>query len=415
MQDKQVYCLFNLTMAISEFVFCFDAQYTKFWSHTRPYDYGIHSKIPPTMGGSKVSTFNLQSTDPATTAMPSITLTPSQSTSQTPRQYYPTSQTGLSNTIITSSEQSSLRISGAFTSSYNSKSSSFFSTLTHTNIDDGELIKPPMPTPSEPEYELPTLREIKALANEAKGTPESKCSLCSEVGTDVMYCRECGNYYCKQCVELAHRHTHHSSEHCTPKRPGEIVGDDDNEPKCSVHPGNFLTLYCKEDEMLCCEQCFESEHAGHTALRLEDAVAIVQETLAQRMEDLEKELSETKTGKKEDEISRKIGKKEKKLRRAIDKREKGLCFEIDEMFGVDQGTSGTTVATSTSPSSMGESGGMPHIHEIDPPVSEIEVKREGKCAKAHGSRYVVSFDGELDQVAREISEFGEVIEKEVKK
>lgn len=402
-------------MPINEFVFCFDAQYTKFWSQTRPYDYGMHSKIPPTMGGSKVSTFNLQSTDPATTAMPSITLTPSQPTSQPPRQYYPTSQTGMSNTIITSSEQSSLKISGAFTSSYNSKSSSFFSTLTHTNIDDGELIKPPMPTPSEPEYEMPTLKEIKTLANEVKGLSESKCSLCSEVSTKVVYCNECKEHYCQQCVELAHRHVHHSFEHCIQKASEEAS----DEPKCSVHPGNFLTLYCKEDEVLCCEQCFEREHAGHTALRLEDAVAVVQETLAQRMEELEKEVSEARTGKKDDEISRKIGKKERKLRKAIDKREKGLCSEIDEMFGADQGTSGTTAATSSSPSSVGESGGMPHIHEIDPPVSEIEVRRKGKCApasaKAHGSRYVVAFDERIEQVTREISEFGEVIEKETKK
>lgn len=412
MQNKQVYCLFNLTMPLSEFAFCFDAQYTIFGYDAQLYGRGVSRQMPPTIKNSSVSTFNLQPVDPPPLP-PNISSIAATALPPQPCNYH---NWEMSETNLSSSEQSSISINGSFTSSFKSGSSSFFSTMTRTNIDGEAFIKPPMATSSEPEYELPTLKEIKTFVNEAQGLTEVKCALCHEVSTKAKYCEKCDKCYCHQCAKFAHARIGH--EHDESVQARQKV---EEEPKCAMHPGNKLTLYCIEDEMICCEQCFRSGHAGHNALGLEEAVRIIQANLEKHMEALEKEVGDTRTAKKVDELTKKIAKKEKKIRKLIDKREKSMFEEIDKMFVSEQAEANMVAATtSSSPSSVGGLAELSlQLCGDEPPVTELEVRKNKETlavsARAHNSKYNVTFDENFEGVIQEISEFGEVIKKEAKK
>ena len=418
MSNKVVHCIFKLKMPINEFAFCFDTQLTKLKAESKPYPptlgplYDAQTRIRPMYENTRVSSFALQPKQPSQydPVVPPIRSTTTFSTMSLSQIAHDQQITTTTNSSANASSQSSLSMNGTFSSSslssFNSQSS-FFSAIQRTNMDDDDddeantFIKPPMPMPmsmsmhsiAEPTYlcecSLPTLREIKALTNQVKGTPEDRCVLCGEVSSKVTHCKKCMVSYCPQCLAFARSQTRHAQDKHTRGRP--------EMPTCSLHVGRPLTLYCKEDEMLCCDLCFRNGHVGHTPVELNDAVVLVQNTLEKRMEGLEAAISGGNGGGNVEEMDieamKKIAKREKKLRKAIDRREEKMFAEIDDVF-------------------VGKGGGGGGSGEL---VTGLKVQRKEGTTTAKTKTCAVSLGPNFDDVNIEILKFGEVVEKESKK
>ena len=118
-----------------------------------------------------------------------------------------------------------------------------------------------------------TVRLVEILNKDAKQT----CQICAEDAAHAL-CIECRKLLCKECLG-SHRRAVITREHKmllledTRSHAGEIptvVPEFDE--MCPTHPTKPLTLYCKRDNKLVCEECTNGKHAGHNCVQIDDTL-----------------------------------------------------------------------------------------------------------------------------------------------
>ena len=121
--------------------------------------------------------------------------------------------------------------------------------------------------------DVSTVRMVEMLSKDAKPT----CHVCAE-GAAHAFCIECRKLLCKECLS-AHRRAVVTKEHnislledmrnCAGDIPTVVPELDE---MCTAHPTKPLSLYCKWDGKLVCEECTTDRHAGHNCIQIDDAL-----------------------------------------------------------------------------------------------------------------------------------------------
>jgi len=121
----------------------------------------------------------------------------------------------------------------------------------------------------------------------AESQTDVKCVECEEA-TAKLWCEVCKDPLCKECSMA----THNSKR----LRQHPIVGISERTesiPKCEIHRGKDLDLFCLDHFVLVCDFCERvGEHHGHNVIILTDAAEQVRKQYYQRATDLQKESTE---------------------------------------------------------------------------------------------------------------------------
>ena len=137
------------------------------------------------------------------------------------------------------------------------------------------------------------------------------CSVCGEDTEDSTargYCKECTKYLCDYCIK-GHRRSRALSSHeikllQTEEKPMVVS----TERKCSVHPGERLSMFCVSHEKVICTACAFLEHRTDCSVSYIDAKTIQAEcksicdqlpSLKERYEEIKQEKQVLEEAKKE--------------------------------------------------------------------------------------------------------------------
>nr|XP_033814646.1 protein FAM124B isoform X2 [Geotrypetes seraphini] len=99
---------------------------------------------------------------------------------------------------------------------------------------------------------------------------ESKlfCHLCDRKfkRSSIKKCITCNLNYCKECLD-----TIHSNKAFTSHTLGDAAIETGHHLKCYLHPEKDVILYCVTDNILLCEDCYNSTHETHFTRCIQDA------------------------------------------------------------------------------------------------------------------------------------------------
>ena len=120
----------------------------------------------------------------------------------------------------------------------------------------------------QPAFHIHHLFEIKDALEKVKEPENIRCEKCTKSRSAVKFCRDCGKFICKRCLEM-----HGDWEELTKHEIVNIGEIESNAselvlPKkvtlyCSHHPGKELDLYCETCGELICLHCTVKKHKDH--------------------------------------------------------------------------------------------------------------------------------------------------------
>ena len=204
----------------------------------------------------------------------------------------------------------------------------------------------PSKNPEDLQPNVIVIRKLQEFERQKLRRREEDCSGC-ENGRNLATtrCLECREFLCVDCTQ-AHRRVKFTREH-------EILSleefVDRTNPKeessfttCSRHNSENLDMYCKTCDLLTCKDCrTTSDHAGHEAFSLQNAIDSTKPTLLTLLETTQKNIPALqksvyevikvygKWQNKIDEISWQIRRTSRRLIQAIKDREHQLLKELN--------------------------------------------------------------------------------------
>lgn len=155
-----------------------------------------------------------------------------------------------------------------------------------------------------------------ACSSEPASAKTELCRLCQTDLEVVFFCKNCKLDLCQKC-RIEHLQNETSKEHRVlylVKEPQTNEGDDnendddedddrkeserlENSNLCSIHPDNYLKMYCENCETFVCNTCICELHRGHGFERLivvvnrsKDQLTDIIKATKQRIADLQKKL-----------------------------------------------------------------------------------------------------------------------------
>ena len=126
------------------------------------------------------------------------------------------------------------------------------------------------------------------------------CALCEEQTVSVL-CLDCYKYYCSECSQFIHKKTKKKDHRIKAFINESSIHPTTNTTTCTLHEGKQLTLFCVDDNELCCEECIsEGMHKDHKVVNIngEDTISLngAKEEFTKAMESagmLEKKITKT--------------------------------------------------------------------------------------------------------------------------
>lgn len=96
------------------------------------------------------------------------------------------------------------------------------------------------------------------------------CALCEEQTVSVL-CLDCCKYYCSECSQFIHKKPKKKDHRIRTFIDATHIISTANATTCPLHEGSKLTLFCMDDNELCCEDCIsEGRHEGHKVVKVDD-------------------------------------------------------------------------------------------------------------------------------------------------
>ena len=113
------------------------------------------------------------------------------------------------------------------------------------------------------------LQSTVTTMKKVHGKVETKCELCSAMGTAEAFCRQCAMFICSECVGIHKRlktHTSHEVAFLEDLKLGRakppVMRESGTDPKCKHHE-EPLVLYCFSCSSLICRDCMVKDHRDH--------------------------------------------------------------------------------------------------------------------------------------------------------
>ena len=148
------------------------------------------------------------------------------------------------------------------------------------------------------------LFDIKEAVEKLKEPQKVQCEKCTKSRTATNFCRDCGQFICKKCLEM-HSDWKEFTKH-TVVSIEEIQSDVKQlvPPKkvvlyCPQHQGKELDLYCETCEELICLHCTVKIHKDHQYDLVGDTFERHKEEMTTCVEPVENDLSITSKAKKQ--------------------------------------------------------------------------------------------------------------------
>ena len=193
------------------------------------------------------------------------------------------------------------------------------------------------------------LQSTVTTMKKVHGKVETKCELCSAMGTAEAFCRQCAMFICSECVEIHKRlktHTSHEVAFLEDLKLGRakppVTGESSTDPKCKHHE-EPLVLYCFSCSSLICRDCTVKDHRHHNfefckkaVINTKQDILVKTKPLKQHKTDFDAAIKEVQAMTAELELhestmSNSIRVSFKKLHEFLNQREKELFKEVTQL------------------------------------------------------------------------------------
>ena len=193
------------------------------------------------------------------------------------------------------------------------------------------------------------LQSTVTTMKKVHGKVETKCELCSAMGTAEAFCRQCAMFICSECVEIHKRlktHTSHEVAFLEDLKLGQakppVMRESGTDPKCKHHE-EPLVLYCFSCSSLICRDCTVKDHRDHNFEFCKKAVINTKKDILARMKpirqhktDFDAAIKEVQAVTKalelhEGTMTNNIRVSFRKLHEVLNQREKELLEEVTQL------------------------------------------------------------------------------------